>query len=345
MSELLALWANDDEDRSQWNSMLADHAKSKPACFPAFLDLLRSSSDRPVLLVWKGGPATAVMPLLVRDIVDPDGAWRGYDAQGAYGYSTAQWLSGRSGDEDAFWAAVGDWASREGLVSIVARLPVAGNWMEWPSRRYRVAANVVRDLRPSQELWTDFEHKVRKNVKKATRSGVSIRIGSAIDHAHDFLAVYAHTMGRREASTRFHLEDRTLGRLYDELGHRAKTAVAFLDGVPVSAELVLLDGTTMLSFLGGTHEEAFPYRPNDLLKYELMVWGYERGFSTYVLGGGADGEDGIFRYKKSFAPNGVVDFEIGELRVLPERYVELEQLLAFPPTERSARNQLPRYRH
>jgi hypothetical protein len=284
------------------------------------------------------------MPLLIREIVGPDGTVQGRDGQGAYGYSTAFWLDGREGNGERFWRAVGDWSRGEGLVSLVARLPLSGNWMRWPGNRFVVSANVVRTLQAPNALWRDFEHKVRKNVKKAKRSGVSVRIGPPPELADQFINIYLETMTRRRASSSFHLDAGDLDRLYHELSSRAMIAVASLEGRPVSAELVLLEGDSMLSFLGGTLEDAFPFRPNDLLKYELMLWGQQTGLDAYVLGGGPEGEDGILRYKRSFAPGGVVDFEIGEWRVLPDRYEELERLFGLALNETSGPTRFPHYR-
>jgi hypothetical protein len=67
----------------------------------------------------------------------------------------------------------------------------------------------------------------------------------------------------------------------------------------------------MYSFLGGTSETAFDKRPNDLLKHEAITWGHDTNRTHFVLGGGAAGEDGIFKYKRAFAPKGVVPLRVG----------------------------------
>ena len=67
----------------------------------------------------------------------------------------------------------------------------------------------------------------------------------------------------------------------------------------------------LYSFLGGTLAEAFAERPNDLLKHEIILWGRQAGKRAFVLGGGFAPDDGIYRYKKSFAPNGSAPFCVG----------------------------------
>lgn len=336
MTAIRALWASDPDDRREWISTLLKNPDSQPACFPSYLEMFAAGDNRPVLLVYSDGEHQAVMPLVIRSI--PDVAVPpNHDAQGAYGYSTAMWVSESPGASDDFWAAVKDWARAHDLVSVVTRLPVAGEWIPWAFDTHGVGSNVVRSLIPPEQLWTDVEHKVRKNVKRARSAGVTVEVGRPDEFAAEFHQVYLSTMRRRQATATFHSSNAQLERLYAELDARARIAVAFLDGEAISVELLLIGGKTMLSFLGGTLESAFQYRPNDLLKFEVMVWAFELGLTEYVLGGGPGGQDGIFRYKKSFAPTGVVDFCIGELRANSGRYEELV-------SQHGAGDTFPRYR-
>ena len=79
-------------------------------------------------------------------------------------------------------------------------------------------------------------------------------------------------------------------------------------GGVVSTELVLTGDRFCYSFLGGTRASAYPASPNDLLKHRVIEHGAEVGLAGYVLGGGYQPGDGIFRYKRSFDPTGIVPF-------------------------------------
>jgi CelD/BcsL family acetyltransferase involved in cellulose biosynthesis len=98
----------------------------------------------------------------------------------------------------------------------------------------------------------------------------------------------------------------------------------------VSSELALVSATSAYSFLGGTREDAFALRPNDLLKVELIRWAKAAGRQRFVLGGGFEADDGIFRYKRSFAPHGLVPFEIGTRVLRPDVYDELTRRAGGP---------------
>ena len=96
----------------------------------------------------------------------------------------------------------------------------------------------------------------------------------------------------------------------------------------VSSELVLVSEERVYSFLGGTLPEAFASRPNDLLKHEVALWARSRGKRQFVLGGGYQPDDGIYRYKLAFAPGGEADFCTYRHVCLPETYDALVQARA-----------------
>ncbi len=81
-----------------------------------------------------------------------------------------------------------------------------------------------------------------------------------------------------------------------------------LTGRVVSTELVLVSDAHYYSFLGGTLQDAFVHAPNDLLKHAVIEHGHGAGKTHYVLGGGDQPGDGIFRFKLAFDPEGVVPF-------------------------------------
>jgi hypothetical protein len=247
------------------------------------------------------------------------------DVISPYGYGGA--FRTAEADADAFWQAFDAWAAEQGAVSELVRLSLfPERLLPYPGEREPRLVNVVRDLEPSPDrLWMDYEHKVRKNVNKARRSGLDVEIDETGERLDDFVRLYEHTLDRREAAARYRFPRAFFERIRDRLaGHFAFAHV--LDGSRVvSSELALLSATSAYSFLGGTDEAAFELRANDLLKVELMLWAKEAGKRRFVLGGGQQADDGIFRYKRSFAPHGLVPFEIGMRIFDHKRYAELSR--------------------
>jgi hypothetical protein len=251
------------------------------------------------------------------------GGVEGSDIVTPYGYGGA-FRTGEA-DPDAFWRAFDAWAAEQGVVSELVRFSLfPDRLLPYPGRREERLVNVVRDLGPSaDELWMDYEHKVRKNVKKARRSGLRVEIDETGERLDDFLRLYGDTLERREAFDRYRFPRDFFERIRDRLGGRLAYAHALDGDRVVSSELVFVSATSIYSFLGGTEESAFPLRPNDLLKVELILWAKEAGKRRFVLGGGFQPGDGIFRYKRSFAPHGLVPFEIGTRVLRPDAYEAL----------------------
>ncbi|MGB4660430.1 MAG: GNAT family N-acetyltransferase [Mobilitalea sp.] len=183
--------------------------------------------------------------------------------------------------------------------------------------------NVVRSLEiPLEEMLMDFEHKVRKNIKKAEKAGLEVRIDTTGERLDEFLDIYYGTMDRTEANKEFFFTKdffQTLNTMEDNYVY---IHVIYEEKI-ISTELVLYGTENCYSFLGGTNRDYFDLRPNDFLKYEIIKWAKEKGLKQFVLGGGYGEDDGIFKYKKSLAPNGICDYYIGKKIFNENKYNEL----------------------
>lgn len=186
---------------------------------------------------------------------------------------------------------------------------------------------VVRLNRTPEVIWNEYKHKVRKNVNRAMKSNLRVVFDTSGEHLEEFVAVYHETMKRTNASSDFIIELERFQRLTDTLGGDGGLFfVHVMDGSRiVSTELLLASPTMLYSFLGGTVEDAFKLRPNDLLKHETILRGREHGFHFYVLGGGVQNGDGIFRYKESFDPEGIVGFFIRKIVHDPTAFANLNE--------------------
>ncbi|MFR8726450.1 MAG: lipid II:glycine glycyltransferase FemX [Dysosmobacter sp.] len=234
-----------------------------------------------------------------------------FDFATPYGYGG--WLLEGEGDPAPIFETYREWCKEHGIVSEFVRFSLFSSSRE---RYYGEVIprtnNVVRALdRPMDEMLMDFEHKVRKNLKKAEASGLEIRIDTVGDDLTDFLRIYRATMDRNHAENEYYFSEEFYRQINTMNGHFAYFHVLY-QGMVISTELVLMGTDTMYSYLGGTDEEYFAYRPNDFLKYHIIRWGFEHGYRQFVLGGGYGADDGIFRYKKSFAPEGIVRFYTGQ---------------------------------
>jgi hypothetical protein len=310
--EWLALWSSWPE-REVW-------------AHPGYASLYGDERSRVHCAVWRSDDGCVLYPLLLRDLRAAPFHVEATDTITPYGYG-GPFFWGRDRDLVArrFWPAYDAWAQGERVVSELVRFALFEHeLLPYPGERVHRLVNVVRELDADEDaIWMDFEHKVRKNVKRARRSGVRIEFDEDGARLDDFLRIYEHTLERRDAPARYRFRRRFFEAIGEGLRGQFVYVHALHDGRVVSSELALVSAQNVYSFLGGTDGDAYELRPNDLLKHELILWAKRAGKRRFVLGGGYRAEDGIFRYKRSFAPRSLVPFEVGQRILDAALYTEL----------------------
>ena len=153
-----------------------------------------------------------------------------------------------------------------------------------------------------------FKHGTRKSLRKAREFDVKVKSYSKIP-IDQFYEIYNETMDRNNASPFYYFDKLFFSRL-NQLSNCHKTYIAFLNGKPISVEVVLYSKNYWHSFLGGTLVKEIKKCPNILLKYSIIKDAIQNGALYFILGGGHRSNDGVFNYKKSFSPDGELPFNI-----------------------------------
>jgi CelD/BcsL family acetyltransferase involved in cellulose biosynthesis len=288
----------------------------EPFAHPEFGRIFAGAEQEAVAVCWEDDGGQVLLPLQLRGLPDHvasalgDDTWR--DATSPYGYGGP--FVGGEPDLAAFWGACLGWMREAQVLAGFVRGSVVGSAAAGPElvgvRSVPLSENVVVGLDSDpEERWRRYEHKVRKNVKKALRHGLTTVVTPTFTDVTGFTDVYAGTMDRRSAADFYRFDEAFFRQLAEALPDSHWVAdTRDEDGVLVSTELVLVSDRHCYSFLGGTRKEAFSMSPNDLLKHAVIDHAAEAGLLGYVLGGGYAPGDGIFRYKKAFDPTGVVPF-------------------------------------
>jgi hypothetical protein len=325
------IWdAADPADRKAWLDFWAQWPEREVFGHPAYVRLHAGPRERALCAAASTGGSCVLYPFLLRplggepfcDVSLRDCA----DIATPYGYGGPfRWGAAWNPDAvRAFWLEFDAWAARSRIVSEVVRLSLFPETLvEYAGDRRVLLDNVVRVLKSEDELWQEFEHKVRKNVNKARASGVTVRIDENGARLDDFLAIYTRTMSRRNAQETYYFPREYFERIQTDLKGQFTYFHAVVGGAAVSTELVLVSADRIYSFLGGTDAAWFHVRPNDLLKVEIMNWARSAGKTEFVLGGGYARDDGIYRYKLSFAPHGSVPFSLGSRVLSANAYEQL----------------------
>lgn len=242
-----------------------------------------------------------------------------YDIEGAYGYNGA--IIKDDTKTDFITRARKEFTAYCKEKNIVAEFmrfnPLYENHKYFSDMNIiHVNKNIIVDLNTPDIWMNSYEHSTRKNVKKAIRSNLTYKTIDAKDmsdeHVKTFYDIYCATMQRNSANDEYLFSLEYFLTIKKTLRDNALFIFIFKDESAISAELLLLNTYVAYSFLGGTLEEYFLYRPNDYLKHILIETLKQRGVSFFILGGGVSPDDGIFKYKRNFSKNGIYDFFIGK---------------------------------
>ncbi|MER3423097.1 MAG: methicillin resistance protein, partial [Nitrospiraceae bacterium] len=317
------------EDRDEWLARWSAWPNRECTAHPAYSELFARSCDKALCAALGGAGGGILFPFILRPLAAE--RWAGetssfYDISTPYGYG-GPFAWGHT-DGDYFWREFDNWAESMNVVSLFARLSLFPEQMIPFKGGIEVRGrNIVRTLTlDSCALWMDYRHCVRKHIKVAQRAGLEVEPDFTGEKLEGFLAIYYSTMTRRNAEDSYFFPKEFFQRILTHLSGQFVFFHTLHKGKSVSTELVLLSRGHIYSFLGGTLSEAFEFRPNNLLKHAIIEWGREQGLKSYVLGGGYRDQDGIYRYKLSFAPTGEVPFRFGKKVYDQKAYEELVRM-------------------
>lgn len=238
-----------------------------------------------------------------------------YDVNTPYGYS-GPILSTNVLESDIieFWSKVDEWYIENNVVSEFVRFNLSNNHLNYSGEVFQTMLNIKGQIIDKEEQLKLFDRKVRKNVNKAKRENLKSAVyftDISDDKISEFFNIYIETMVRTAAIKKFHYSLDEFKRFIKLNEQYCAICTVYFNSIPIASELVLISENSIFSFLGGTDEKYFDKRPNDFLKVELINWARSHNLKYYVLGGGYGLEDGIFKYKKCFFPNDVVNYYTG----------------------------------
>ncbi len=336
------------DERERWDRIIKSFGNYEPFYLHSYCSAMsKLEKARPILLFMEGEDIRAVNVIFERNISDSDdfreiNLCEDYlDISSPYGYGGII-FEGDASKKSEIEKIYLNHCKKKSYISEFVRFNLFSGYesfFEGPvdSPTQNVICGLSEEI---EQIWRSFEHKVRKNVKKGQKSKLQLLVDKNGTYLKEFLEIYYSTMERNNAQERFYFPEDFFKRIHEMEGNYIYFHVLYRGRI-ISSELILVGSHAGYSFLGGTDASFFAERPNDYLKFEIIKWLKENGYSSFVLGGGYGTDDGIFRYKKSFAPSGVVPFYIGKRIFDTKKY---DFLCEQKAVAESTSNFFPRYR-
>lgn len=171
--------------------------------------------------------------------------------------------------------------------------------------------------RSEDDLWAGLAASARQNIRKALRDGVVVRSSHAIEDMHTFHRMHCHVRKskyRMLAQPAAFFESLHSSFSSDD---RFTVILAEVDDKPVAGILFLeWDGTLYYKFNASIDQR---FRPNDLLVWEGIRFGHNRGLARFDFGLSDAAQPGLVRFKSKFATE---EGEISFLRWQPPDYAD-----------------------
>lgn len=145
------------------------------------------------------------------------------------------------------------------------------------------------------EMWKRFDAKLRNQVRKASKSGLTAGWSSK-EGLSDFYKIFAANM--RDLGSPVHSHD-FFGAILDEFSDSAKIMLVRKDGLVIGAAVCLFFKGSMIVPWASSLREYFSLCPNNLLYWEMVRWGCENGYRRFDFGRSSP-DSGTYRFKKQW---------------------------------------------
>jgi CelD/BcsL family acetyltransferase involved in cellulose biosynthesis len=181
--------------------------------------------------------------------------------------------------------------------------------------------------RDEDELFAAIDHRARQNIRAARRHGVTVRFGSDLEDVRAF-----HDLHRRTRKHKHRLLAQPVSFFETIWKHFAPddsvvVGLAEHEGDVIAGSLYLLwSGVWYYKFSASIFERAV-VRPNELLAWESMLFGKQRGCATYDWGVSDLDQPGLVAYKRKFATD---ERRVSVLRHVPVGYANRVAAEALP---------------
>ena len=323
------------EDRAEWISLWSASKFRRPHDHPGFLEAMCLPGERPMAIACLlEGRLLSLYPFNVFDIVQLPfagllGNSPGVDVISPYGYGGGTYEGGEANRqiaEESLGYALKLFFSQMNVVSEFVREDLFAEHLtpRHDGEHLVQQQNVVIDLKVAlEERWLrHYREEIRREVRRAEEAGLRVEISNSASFLEPFLDIYYATMKRDCAKDYYFFPREKFQHLHDSLQPTGglQYVLVFLGDRVISVGLLLLSLDTIHGFLGGTDAIYFKLHPFELLQHKVIEWGHRRGYSSYVLGGGLKPNDGLFRFKRAFEPDGLMDFWVRRVVWNKEKY-------------------------
>jgi len=160
---------------------------------------------------------------------------------------------------------------------------------------------IINLNRVPEEIFSGFARDKRRNIKKAAKHGVNLRIANKMEEIGSFYEILLETYRKAKLP----LADKTLFfsafNVLCKVG-KARVFLAEVKGDIIAGRFILCHKTVIYDWYAGAKRNYLLYHPNEFLVWCVFKWGSENGFHIFDFGGAGDPrrEYGVREFKRGF---------------------------------------------
>jgi hypothetical protein len=156
------------------------------------------------------------------------------------------------------------------------------------------------------KLWESIAHNKRRNIKQAMREQVEVVKSNSYEDINTFYSML-QASAERGGFYVYPLSGFQAAWRLCQPGKLANVFFARWKDKSISGVFVVAQGKTVHAIAAGSFEEGWKVRPNDIMHWKTMEWGFQNGYTRYHMGFvseplPAEGSNawGIWRWKKEW---------------------------------------------
>jgi FemAB-related protein (PEP-CTERM system-associated) len=155
---------------------------------------------------------------------------------------------------------------------------------------------MILDLPDSpDELWRRFDAKLRNQIRKAQKSGLTAA-WSGKERLADFYKMFAENM--RDLGSPVHSR-KFFAAIFEEFPDSVKLMLVRKDDLVIGGAVCFFFRGNLIVPWASSLREYFSLCPNNLLYWEMIHWGCENGYRRFDFGRSSP-DSGTYRFKKQW---------------------------------------------
>lgn len=322
-------------EKKEWDRIVKSFPNHDIYYLREYLDSFKIHGDgTPTLWHFHNHECNAICVLMVRDIEQSDNfkdavpPKKYFDATTPYGYGGFIFDRTPSSEtqKDCYLEFIAQ-ARAYNLVSVFFRFhPMLNNsiFAKESLEVIDLGQTIHIDLTDEDIIWGNITSKNRNMIRKAEKAEVNIMHGKDSSLLEKFKTIYDSTMVRDHASPYYFFGDDFYRSINANLQDNFELFYATLDKQIISMAMIIHANNQMHYHLSGSLPEYRHLAPSNLLLYKAALWGKEKGFGTFHLGGGVGSQqDSLYKFKAAFNRNSHNTFSIGKLIINEQVYQDL----------------------